>query len=304
MRDPSSGPGGRSGTTDLDGPIHYVDYGGDGPPLLLIHGLGGSHLNWMLVARPLATHFRVVTIDLPGFGLSPPAGRSVKVADQASLVARFLVHRFDGPAFVVGNSMGGLIGLLATHEAPHSVAGLILVDAALPPAVVRVPNAGVVRFLAVPLVPGLGSRLVTWARDSLSVEDYVAVTLAFVTADPSRLPGEVHEAAHAMESERRNMPWSIPAFVAAQRSIAATLLARRSFMRKIHAIGAPVLIVHGERDQLVPIEVAHWMADTRPDWELAVLPGVGHVPQLEAPEDFIGIVASWVRRVEARSRSG
>ncbi len=305
MSDPSTGPGGRSNTIDLDGPVHFVDYGGDGPPLLLIHGLGGSHLNWMLVARPLAHDFRVVTIDLPGFGLSPPAHRSVHVAHQAALVARFIAEYFGGsPAFVAGNSMGGLITLLTAHRAPHAVRGLVLVNAALPPAIARLPSANTIRFLGPPLIPGIASRLVARARDSRSVEDHVSATLDFVTADARRLPQEVREAAHAMETERRAMPWSIPAFVDAQRSIASVLLARRQFMRVLHGIGAPVLVVHGDRDELVPVEAAHWVADNRPDWDLAVLAGIGHVPQLEAPDDFIRLVTDWAGRVTARSQVG
>lgn len=305
MSDPSTGPGGRSKTIDLDGPVHYVDYGGEGPPLLLIHGLGGSHLNWMLVARPLARHFHVVTIDLPGFGLSPPAHRSLHVSHQAALVARFVAEQFDGsPAFVAGNSMGGLITLLTAHRAPHAVRGLVLVDAPLPQAIARLPSVNTIRFLGPPLIPGIASRLVAKVRDSRSVEDHVSATLDFVTADPSRLPREVREAALAMERERRAMPWSISAFVDAQRSIASVLLARGRFMKIIHGIGAPVLIVHGDRDELVPVEAAQWLADTRPDWELHVLAGVGHVPQLEAPDHFMGLVTAWASRAVARPQAG
>lgn len=305
MSDPSTGPGGRSKTIDLDGPVHFVDYGGDGPPLVLIHGLGGSHLNWMLVARPLARDFHVVTIDLPGFGLSPPAHRSVHVAHQAALVARFIAEQFDGgSAFVAGNSMGGLITLLTAHRAPHAVRGLVLVDAALPPAIVRLPSVNTIRFLGPPLIPGIASRLVARVRNSRSVEDHVSATLDFVTADPAGLPQEVLEAARAMEAERRAMPWSIPAFVDAQRSIASVLLARGQFMRMIHGIGAPVLVIHGDEDELVPVEAARWVTDTRPDWELEVLAGIGHVPQLEAPDDFIGLVTAWAGRAMAKPQTG
>ncbi|MGI9609095.1 MAG: alpha/beta fold hydrolase, partial [Acidimicrobiia bacterium] len=64
---------------DLDGPVHYADYGGDGSPMVLVHGLGGSHLNWLHVAHRLAERHRVVAVDLAGFGLTPPAGRKATV---------------------------------------------------------------------------------------------------------------------------------------------------------------------------------------------------------------------------------
>ena len=71
------GAPGRSATVDLGGPVHYVDFGGpaDGPVLVLVHGLGGSHLNWDLFAPLVREHARVLALDLPGFGRSEPAGR-------------------------------------------------------------------------------------------------------------------------------------------------------------------------------------------------------------------------------------
>ncbi|MDH3731459.1 MAG: alpha/beta hydrolase [Acidimicrobiia bacterium] len=285
---------GRSKNVDLDGLIHYVDYGGDGPPVLLVHGLGGSHLNWMLVASRLTEQHRVVTIDLPGFGLSPPEQRSTHVEHQADVVGRFVNDVIGSPAYLMGNSMGGLVSLLAVDRHPQTVAGMVLVDAALPPAALRLPSADTLRFLGPPLLPGIGGRLIAWARNSRSVEEHVAATIDFIAADPSAVPREVHEAGHAMETARRAMPWSIPAFVDAQRSIASVLLRRRELLRAIHGIGAPVLIVHGAEDRVVPVESALWLADIRPDWQIAILDGVGHVPQLEAPDAFLDAVGPWL----------
>lgn len=285
---------GRSSNVDVDGPIHYVDYGGDGPPVLMIHGLGGSHLNWMLVASRLSSTHRVITIDLPGFGLSPPEKRSTHVDHQAAVVDGFVKTVIGSPTFLVGNSMGGLVSLLAAYRAPDVVAGAVLVDAALPLSTLRLPSVDTLRFLGPPLLPGVGGWVMEWARKSRSVEDHVAATIDFIAADPSRVPPEVHEAGHAMERARRGMPWSIPAFVEAQRSIASVLLRRRELLRAIHGIGAPVLIVHGDQDRVVPVESARWLSGVRPDWELALLAGVGHVPQLEAPDEFLAVLAPWI----------
>src|SRR5207302_6799085 len=76
----------RSFALDAGGPLHLADFGGSGPTLLLVHGLGGSHLNWMLVGDRLAQHHRVLAVDLPGFGRSPRAGRDVSVAANAELL--------------------------------------------------------------------------------------------------------------------------------------------------------------------------------------------------------------------------
>lgn len=293
-------PAGKSCTVDVDGPVHYVDYGGEGPPLLLIHGLGGSHLNWILVANRLAEGHRVVAVDLPGFGLSPPEGRSVHVADQAALLVHFIEQVFNSPAILVGNSMGGLVSLLTAAQTPRAVAAVVLINAALLPDRIQMPSADTVRFLAAPLLPGIGSRLVERFRNSRSVEDHVAATLDFVTANPARVPAEVSEAGYVMEAARREMPWSIAAFVDAQRSIASVLLRRREMSRTVHSIGAPVLIVHGDADEVVPIHASRWLAATRPDWPLAILPGVGHVPQFEAPDELLAVIQPWLAGVGAQ----
>ena len=102
---------GTSRTIGLDGPVHYVDYGGDreGPTLVLVHGLGGSHLNWDLLAPLLTPHARVLALDLPGFGRSEPGSRLASVQANVDVLERFLTEVAGGPAVLIGNSMGGMI---------------------------------------------------------------------------------------------------------------------------------------------------------------------------------------------------
>src|SRR3954454_25311323 len=86
-----AGPG-QSRTVDLGGPLHYIDFGGpdDGPTVVLVHGLGGSHLNWDLLAPLLRPHARVLALDLPGFGLSQPGDRRTMLHDNVRVLDRFL----------------------------------------------------------------------------------------------------------------------------------------------------------------------------------------------------------------------
>src|SRR5260370_3712019 len=104
---------------DIDGPVHYADWGGDGPPMVLVHGLGGSHLNWMALAPLLRDRHRVLAPDLPGFGLSPPQGRSVTVEANARVLDRFIAEVAGRPAVVSGNSMSGLTALPQATDHPH-----------------------------------------------------------------------------------------------------------------------------------------------------------------------------------------
>ncbi|HWO50066.1 MAG TPA: alpha/beta fold hydrolase, partial [Ornithinibacter sp.] len=98
---------------DLEGPVHYLDFGGpsDAPLLVCVHGLGGSALNWAAVAPTLAQTCRVVAIDLAGFGHTRGGSRSTSVQANNRLLHRFLVEVAGTPAILIGNSMGGLISI-------------------------------------------------------------------------------------------------------------------------------------------------------------------------------------------------
>src|SRR3954452_2352654 len=124
----------RSRTVDIGGPVHYVDFGGPdaGPAVVLVHGLGGSHLNWDLFAPLLSPHARVRALDLPGFGRSEPGGRNASVQSNVAVLQRFLAEVVGEPAILVGNSMGGMISILTAGERPDAVAGLVLLDPAVP----------------------------------------------------------------------------------------------------------------------------------------------------------------------------
>src|SRR5438309_7201690 len=125
---------GTSRTVDWGGPLHFVDYGGnaDGPAVVLVHGLGGSHLNWDLLAPLLTPHARVWALDLPGFGRSEPGGRRTSVPANVAVLGRFVDEVVGEPAVLVGNSMGGMVSILTAGERPESVSGLVLLDPAIP----------------------------------------------------------------------------------------------------------------------------------------------------------------------------
>src|SRR4051794_4540319 len=154
-----AGTPGRSATVDLGGPVHYVDYGGnpDGPAVVLVHGLGGSHLNWDLLAPLLTGQARVFAVDLPGFGRSEPGGRKASVPANVAVLGRFLDEVVQEPVVLVGNSMGGMVSIFAAGERPRSVTGLVLLDPAIP-GPRRALDPLVALMFAVYAVPLLGER--------------------------------------------------------------------------------------------------------------------------------------------------
>ena len=295
----------RSRTVDLGGPVHFADFGGSGPTMVLVHGLGGSHLNWLAVGPALAARARVLAPDLAGFGRTPLAGRSAHVRANAPLLDRFIDPVAEGPATLIGNSMGGLLAMMEAERQPEKVTRLVLVGAAQPrPPGTRFDPVVALTFAAY-AVPGLGERFMRWRAARRGPEGLVRDTLQLVCADPGRVPAEVVAAHVALARDRMDrMPWGNQAFLEAARSIVFTLARRREVHAMIGRIAAPALLVQGTRDRLVSLAASRATAALRPDWTLAVLEGIGHVPQLEAPERFVATVTGWLDGNVGRAGDG
>lgn len=294
----------RSHFVDIGGPVHYVDHGGDGPAMVMVHGLGGSHLNWRRMAPLLSHRFRILAPDLRGFGLTPLDGHDAKLESQVQMLAGFVDEMCDEKVVLVGNSMGGLTALLLTAAHPELVAGLALIDPALPMRSAAAINRDTLLRLGLPLLPGLGELAVRRYETSMSPEQRITESFQFITADFDRIDPETLQAAIEMARIRLSMEWSDKAFAQAMRSIAATLLPLGRFKQTLHGIGAPVLLIHGEDDRVVSLDAAEWLAAERPDWVFHPIAGVGHVPQLELPELVAGLVNDWADEHVSISETG
>ncbi len=288
-------------TLDVDGPINVVDFGGDGPVLLLVHGLGGSHLNWLSVAPKLAEHHRVYALDLPGFGRSPLAGRPSAIAANVDLLTRVIARLSDGPIALMGNSMGGLLALGVAAVHPNLVKLLALVDPAVPapggfrPRLDRVTRT----FLVAAFMPRWGAQRLGRAVAALGPESLVYETLRLCSADPSRIEQAVVDAHIALEAERLAQPGWQESFYAAARSLVRVLALKRQVTRWVQSVVAPTLLLQGGEDRLVSVESTRLVASRRPDWEYHEFAGVGHVPMLEAPAEFLDVAGDWLQRHEA-----
>ncbi|MBI3724341.1 alpha/beta hydrolase, partial [bacterium] len=281
-----------SRTIDLDGPIHYADFGGEGPTLVLVHGLGGSHVNWISSAPLLAKHARVLAPDLPGFGRTPRNGRSAAVLAQARILDRFLES--TGRAILVGNSMGGLVVMLEAARRPESVAGLVLVDPAQPrPRSGRVDPA-VAAMFALYSVPWVGEVLVRRHVARVGAQRLVENMLALCCADRKRIAREVIDAHVAVAREGLDGPGWSAAFIEAAQSILRLVLEPSRYRQMVARIEAPTLLLHGKHDRLVPLASSERLARSRPDWTFHALDGIGHVPMLEDPPRFTELVRDWL----------
>ena len=294
--------GGVSRTAALAGPVQWVDFGGpetppeagrELPPVVLVHGLGGSHLNWVGIAPALTERRRVVALDLPGFGLTPALGRDTSVNHNAAQLSRFVHEVLGGPVVLVGNSMGGMVSLLLADRRPEQVAGLALVDPALPNPGLR-PDPQVAATFALYAVPRVGEMVLTRYNTRFSDRQRVLGTVALCFADPSRADADVVDAGVELAAWRRSLPDPEAEFLGAARSLLRVLRGRREYDRIMRDPHVPVLLIHGTRDRLVPISAARRAARLNPAWRTAYIDGVGHTPQLEAPEDVLEHLVPWL----------
>jgi pimeloyl-ACP methyl ester carboxylesterase len=287
-------PGGQSRWADLGGPARYLDFGGpaDAPMIVCVHGLGGSAVNWWAIAPLLTDRYRVLAPDLAGHGLTQSRGRGTDVASNRVLLHRFIQEMAAGPVILMGNSMGGMISMLEAVAAPGSVAGLILLDPAMPAVPAR-PDPQVAAMFALYLTPGVG-RLMLNRRRHQAPEAAVASIMSLVCADPARVPADAMAQHVEVARQRAAFAGTDRDYAAAVRSVVATASRSQSYRHGIRSISCPVLVVHGDRDRLVPLAAARAAVRANPSWSLVVLPGVGHVPQLEAPQDTARVITDWL----------
>lgn len=281
---------------DLNGPVHYLDFGGpdEGPVLLLVHGLGGSVINWAAVGPTLAQGNRVLAIDLVGFGRTRPLGRSTHLDDNLTLLGRFVDEVIGHPVIVVGNSMGGLLAMLLTDSRPDLVSGLALLDPAVPVGPTAWPDPLVTATFAMYAVPALARRVMSRRRLLHSPEEQALAVLRLCCVDASRVPETVVNHHLALARERADYPDVDAELVVAGRSLLLTLARRRWLYRLTQRITVPVLLLQGSKDRLVPLGAARAMAARNPTWRFEVAEDVGHVPQLEVPEWTTDRILDWL----------
>jgi pimeloyl-ACP methyl ester carboxylesterase len=287
---------------DLDGPMHYADHGGpeDAPLIVCVHGLGGSHANWSSLAPLLTDQYRVLAVDLAGFGLTVGGPRSSSVPANRRLLDRFLAEVAGQPVVLIGNSMGGLISAMEAAKNPAAVSHLVLIDPALP-IPVSWPDPKVTALFGEMLLPRPARRAIARRRGPKTAEQIAADLLNLVCADPSRISPQVLQEHRELARQRVDDRHAARDFGIAAQSLGPFLgTGRRRFSAMLRTIEAPVLLLHGDRDRLINIRAARKAAAANPVWRFEVAEGVGHVPQLEAPQWTAHQIRSWLAAHPAR----
>lgn len=276
------------------GPIHWKDHGGSGRTILLVHGLGGSLANWDAVGPRLVGLGRVVAIDLPGFGVSPP-GNDWSLETQRNAIIGAAEH-LGAPAVLIGNSMGALLAAMTATARPDLVAGLVLISPATPP---RLPDPNIhwptARRLLLNATPGLGPMLVRRMIDSMTPRELINDSLRRITHKSGRVPLELVESFVEVAEKRSRLPWAADAIPKTGQSIRRLFSRRSRFVSMIRDVMAPTLVIQGVADRIVSPASVEWLCSLRPDWTLVHMEDTGHTPQIDAPIRTVAVIESWLK---------
>lgn len=259
-------------------------------PAVMVHGLGGSSLNWTALTGLLADRLETLAPDLPGFGLSPPPhDGDYSIDGHARAVIALIESRDHGPVHLFGNSLGGAIATTVAADRPDLVRTLTLVSPALPDLIPGRWRSQVVLIAA----PGLGPLIARHAA-RLTPEQRIEGLVNLCFAEPLAVPREWREAAERDVMVRQRQPYGPDALVRSTQGIARAFLARGpdTLWRKASRVKAPTLVLYGSEDRLVRAASARRAAATFTDGRVVVLPKTGHVAQIERPT----VVARLVRK--------
>jgi pimeloyl-ACP methyl ester carboxylesterase len=260
---------------------------------VLVHGLGGSLLNWALVAPGLAGLGRVLALDLPGFGTSPRAGRGSGLMDQRRTLSAFANELATGRVVVVGNSMGGATAMLQAAVEPEAVDALVLTCSVFPWARGGRPHPLILSAFAMYRSPAMGEWLADRRSHSLDPEQAVRMSFRLIAADPASVPDELIRLMVEQVEGRQNDRDAGPAFLDAARSMLRLGARPDLAARAMDNVRCPVLVLHGRRDRLVPAAFAEAALRRHPAWRGRIFADLGHVPQIEAPGRWLAAVADW-----------
>lgn len=251
-------------------------------PAVLVHGLGGSALNWTDLMGLLADRLASRAPDLSGFGESPPPDDGdYSIAAHARSIVALIEADGRGPVHLFGNSLGGAVATVVAAARPDLVRTLTLVAPAL-------PDFRPGRFrsqVALLALPGLGS-IVSRRMATMSPEARVRGLLNLVYADASQVSPDRLAAAAAEVERRASLPYAVDAMTASTRGLMTAHLAGRgeALWNQARQITAPTLVLYGGQDKLVLSSISGKAARTFPHASVVVLPKTGHVAQMEHPE--------------------
>jgi pimeloyl-ACP methyl ester carboxylesterase len=256
------------------------------PPVLMLHGIGRSLEDWAPQHERLAGEYRVISVDMPGFGLSDRLPEPVTLDSLAAGVEQTVAALGeDRPLHLMGNSLGGAVAMRMLTRDPGRVVSLTLVNSA---------GFGkeVALFLRVLAIPGLGRRLMRRfdRRASWRVERALFADRALITDERVefglRVAARPEYAAVFLEAAKS---------VGGLRGVRAAW--RTALLAEVAQLGKPMLIVWGDRDLILPASHLAAARTTFPDAEWHLFDNCGHMPQIERADEFAALAGRFLASV-------
>ena len=286
----SGGPAlGAPRSIELHGqPVSYHQRG-NGPTLVLVHGITSSAQTWGRVIGLLAEHHTVIAPDLLGHGESAKPRGDYSLGAYASGIRDLLVALGHERATVLGHSLGGGIALQFAYQFPERVERLVLVS-----------SGGLGRDVSVMLRAATlpGAEYVLPLLSSSAARNVVSASVKVLKAlgirpNPDGVGiGQAFSSLGAVDARR--------AFLHTARSIIEPSGQRVSAADRLYlAAWLPTLIVWGARDRMIPVKHAHTAAEAIPSSRLEVFPSAGHFPFNDDPERFAEVVSDFIATTEA-----
>jgi len=253
----------------------------DSEALLLVHGFGADKESWLPLVRHLSRRRRLIVVDLPGHGRAPAippeqASAAAQARVVAAVLARLGIDRVD----LVGNSMGGGIGLRLAADHPGLVRALVLIGS-VGAEVARSEVDEALDRGDNPLVPRTG--------------DEAGRFMKMVMERPPRLPRALQR--HVVAERTAAAPRLARLFGGWRNPAAGEEIPSGD---RLAAIRAPALVIHGARDRVIHPANAEALAASLPGAQLAVLEGIGHVPQIEAPRRVARLIEGFLDATDDR----
>jgi len=241
---------------------------GDGPPLFLFHSLLSDRASFDAIVPELEGSFRTIVPELPGFGRSRAVeGGLVAVADRMAEAVKEAAG--GAPAIVLGNGYGGFVALQMAIRHPEIASKLVLADCG---AAFSEPGRQAFRNMSA----AAGAK-------GLSAITDVAMRRLFADDFQAQHPD--------LMRDRRE------AFLRTDTSVfraACDALASLDLRPEVAKVKVPVLVLVGEHDEATPPPMSHELAGLLPQARLEIIPGCAHVPQLQAPQAFLEVIADFL----------
>lgn len=251
-------------TTVFGRAIKYYDVG-SGPPLLLIHGIGGDADEWAFCFEAFSQSHRTIALDLLGFGRSDKPLIKYQIAAFVEVIERFLENLKIDRVALLGESLGGWIAASFALNFPRIVAKLILVDAA--------GVWGDVTKLPIDL--------------RVSTRAHMRDVFQLLFHDKRLVTEDLVDYVYQLHLERGD-GYAIDSVLRGQES------GRERLDSRIGGISVPALVLWGQQDEMIPLSVGQHLHRLIPGSTLEVIPQCGHLPALEQPAEFVRRVLEYL----------